>query len=214
MRLLLFATLIFAQEPEPVGQPDAPIQGTAIATLDVLKSAVNQFQFIFQSALQCIEGGKSENFPQSQNNKNIAALWIRAVFHDGGTWSPGTDNPAGLDSSILSFLKEPDNAGLDASMAPNTLKHSPIAKSITNSDKIALAAQVAVSVCGGPRFGFKSGRRDARNATSPHGLIPPGNSTLVQALPHFKRMGWNNEDIVALVTGSHTMGYLIINQGV
>jgi catalase (peroxidase I) len=107
----------------------------------------------------------------------------------------------------MSFLDAQENTGITDSIAPKWVQNARVA--MTQSDKIALAAQVAMTHCGGPKMAFRAGRQDTRTPTSPTGLIPAGNATLEQLRPSFTRMGWTNEDIVALVTGSHTMGYYL-----
>jgi hypothetical protein len=77
---------------------------------------------------------------------------------------------------------------------------------MSKADMIALAGQVSITHCGGLNFPFRAGRQDASTHTSPVGRLPSGNIRLPEARPIFERMGWNNEDIVVLVTGSHTMG--------
>jgi L-ascorbate peroxidase len=174
---------------------------SVLGSIEASQAAISSLEFIIRAPGNCLQA--LPDLPTSAS-KNMAALWLRAAFHDAGTWSPGTDNPAGLDSSLMSFLDNNLHSGLKESVAPNFVQNRAV--QMTNSDKIALGAQVAMTHCGGPKIPFKVGRKDTTKPTTPIGLIPSGESTLDQTRVHFKRMGWTNEDIVALVTGSHTMG--------
>lgn len=65
---------------------------------------------------------------------------------------------------------------------------------------------VSITHCGGPTISFSPGRIDARISTSPVGLIPEGDETYTSVRAKLTRMGFSDIDVVALVTGSHTMG--------
>jgi catalase (peroxidase I) len=163
--------------------------------------AVNSFQFILAAPKNCLE--TLADLPRGVS-KNMAALWIRAAFHDAGTWHPTAALPGGADASLLSFLNAAENTGLDESIAPKFMQNPRV--NMSRADMIALAGQVSITHCGGPAFPFRPGRADARTPVGPEGRIPDGAIRLDKARPMFDRMGWTNEDIVALVTGSHTMG--------
>ena len=170
----------------------------APGSTEASQAAANAFRFIIEAPRNCLEAIADM---KDSKNKNIAALWIRAAFHDAGTWNAET-RTGGADASLTQFLNVPENAGFGNSLAPRFHQNSDFSK----ADSIALAAQVSVTHCGGPSMKFRTGRQDAQIPTSPHGLIPNGTMTLNAVRPMFARMGWTNEDIVALVTGSHSMG--------
>ncbi|KAJ3334885.1 hypothetical protein HDU91_002468 [Kappamyces sp. JEL0680] len=137
----------------------------------------------------------------------MAAMWIRAAFHSAGTWEPDNKgSEGGAEGSIMKFLNNTaENKGLGDSIAGKFQQNPSVVMS--NADMITLAAHVSVSHCGGPAMDFQSGRVDAAsNFISPVGRLPPANASLASLKPRFKEMGWTNEDIVALVSGSHTMG--------
>jgi L-ascorbate peroxidase len=175
-------------------------QANVAGSLEASQLAANSFVFIIAAPGNCLAA--LSDLPRSVS-KNMAALWIRAAFHDAGTWDP-TDRSGGADSSLLSFLDDPENAGLSDSVAPKFMQNPRV--NMTRSDMIALAGQISVSHCGGPNMTFEAGRQDARIPVSPRGRIPPGDAKLADFKARFRLMGWTNEDIVALVTGSHTMG--------
>lgn len=94
--------------------------------------------------------------------------------------------------------------GLSDSIAPKFQQNPTVVMS--HADMIALAGQITVGHCGGPYMLFKQGRQDATNPTPPTGRLPAPNATLADFKGKASAMGWGNEDLVALVTGSHTMG--------
>ena len=173
-------------------RPESILQST-----EASQAAIKSFEFILQAPRNCLEAIADLEYNPS---KNMAALWIRAAFHDAGTFPH-----AGLDGSIMHHLKAQVNLGLEESIAPKFHQQNKDTN-MSNSDSIALAAQVSVTHCGGPELGFRAGRIDTKTPTPPDGLIPNGLVSLKEFRPRFVEMGWSNEDIVALVTGSHTMG--------
>jgi hypothetical protein len=191
-----FSTLMFIL-PIPGIWAQPQVRGSQEAS----QLAVNSFQFILAAPRNCLE--TLADLPRGLN-KNMAALWIRAAFHDAGTWDPLAELPGGADASLLSFLNEAENMGLEESIAPKFMQNPRV--NMSRADMIALAGQVSVTHCGGPSLPFRPGRADAVIPVSPVGRLPDGAMRLDRARAAFDRMGWTNEDIVALVTGSHTMG--------
>jgi hypothetical protein len=181
----------------PLALAQANVRGSQEAS----QLAVNSFQFILAAPKNCLE--TLADLPRGAS-KNMAALWIRAAFHDAGTWDPQASLPGGADASLLSFLNATENIGLEESIAPKFMQNPRV--NMSRADMIALAGQVSITHCGGPNFPFQPGRADAVIPVSPAGRVPDGAMRLANAKPMFQRMGWTNEDIVVLVTGSHTMG--------
>ncbi|ORY50498.1 heme peroxidase [Rhizoclosmatium globosum] len=137
---------------------------------------------------------------------NLAALWLRAAFHDVGKYNPSTSAPvAGL---LPTFLNEKENDGIGLSIATHFA--SKYKFNYSSADFIAIAGQVTVTHCGGPSFNFSVGRVDAPSGTkfsSLPNLLPDDELDSYQVIKQkLYRLGLNNEDIVALVSGSHTMG--------
>jgi len=98
------------------------------------------------------------------------------------------------------------NAGLDQAQ-----KHIEPLKNkypnISNADFWSLAAVCAIKVMGGPDIAWRAGRPDANseNDSVPDGRLPDA----TQGCPHlrsvFHRMGFSDQDIVAL-SGAHAVG--------
>lgn len=149
-------------------------------------------------------GENKDDMPQDSLSTNLAALWLRAAFHDIGKWEKGK-----IVSGLLpTFVDERENLGIAKSLttlfAPNRIFN------FSRSDKIALGGLVTVGQCGGPVLDFQSGRTDAIPAETTFGSLKALPDDFLDTYDVIKsklqRLGFNNEDIVALVTGSHSLG--------
>jgi L-ascorbate peroxidase len=144
------------------------------------------------------------DMPPNPPSSNMAALWIRAVFHDAGTYTASSKS-GGADASLLAFMNVTENGGIKESIATRFTPN--IKANISDADAIALAGLVTVTHCGGPQIPFNFGRIDnKRTPLSPLGLLPLATESFATIMTKMRRMGFNNEDVVSLVTGSHTMG--------
>jgi catalase (peroxidase I) len=134
----------------------------------------------------------------------MAALWIRGAFHDAGTYDPSAANPGGADNSVNYFLTASENGGLPGSITSDFVSGNALSK----ADIIQLGGQVTVTHCGGPNIPFYAGRKDATAATAqtPVGRLPEFSDSFATNLAVMKRMKFTDEEIVAIVTGSHSMG--------
>ncbi len=99
------------------------------------------------------------------------------------------------------------NAGLEH--ARNKLKSiKEKYQSISNADLWVLASYVAIEEMGGPHIEFKPGRSDASDGTScpTVGRLPDAALGAQHIRDVFYRMGFNDQEIVALVGGGHAIG--------
>lgn len=193
--IVLVAGIVQAQMPitnDPINYPN-PVQ-----------AAADMLIFFLQNPGNCLQ--VHSDIPPEAPSHNMAALWIRGAFHDAGTYDPSNSSDVGgADGSVMDFLELPENGGLGPAMAPRFQQKPQI--HLSDPDLIALAAQVSVSHCGGPNITtFAPGRVKADNPTNPVGRLPEGDEDFATAKKKLLRMGWTNLDIVALVTGSHSMG--------
>ncbi|KAG4193537.1 hypothetical protein ERO13_A07G227100v2 [Gossypium hirsutum] len=77
---------------------------------------------------------------------------------------------------------------------------------VSCADILALAAQISVSLGGGPRWKVPLGRRDSRTThREGTGTIPTGHESLANIATLFRSMGFDSTDLVAL-SGVHTFG--------
>lgn len=136
--------------------------------------------------------------------KNCAPLMLRLAFHDAGTYDAKTRS-GGPNGSIRSELEytHGGNAGMKIGidMLDDIKTRHP---RVTYADIYQLAGVVAVEVTGGPDILFKPGRKDSL-AVTPDGRLPDANKGSSHLRDIFCRMGFTDQEIVAL-SGSHTLG--------
>ncbi|KAJ3014755.1 UNVERIFIED_CONTAM: L-ascorbate peroxidase 1, cytosolic [Siphonaria sp. JEL0065] len=151
-------------------------------------------------------GPLSPDMDPEAPSKALAALWLRGAFHDVGKFDPLFKTPvAGL---LPFFLNETENTGIGDSIAT---RFAPQAKfPYSTADYIALAAQVTLAHCGGLSFEFLQGRKDAPETTTFSSLqnpLPDDNLDSYQTIKSkLRNLGFTYQDIVVLVTGSHSVG--------
>ncbi|PWY80989.1 cytochrome c peroxidase mitochondrial precursor [Aspergillus eucalypticola CBS 122712] len=135
-------------------------------------------------------------------------VFVRLAWHSAGTYDAETDT-GGSNGAGMRYEAEggdPSNAGLQygrAFLEPVKEKHP----WITYSDLWTLAGVVAIKEMGGPEVEWKPGRTDLVDDSKvpPRGRLPDG----AQGADHlrfiFNRMGFNDQEIVALA-GGHNLG--------
>ncbi|KAI9818040.1 MAG: hypothetical protein M1827_000664 [Pycnora praestabilis] len=133
---------------------------------------------------------------------------VRLAWHSSGTYDAETDT-GGSNGAGMRYENEggdPSNAGLQhARVFLETVKEK--YPWITYSDLWTLAGIVAIKEMGGPEIEWKSGRTDYVDDSKlpPRGRLPDG----AQGSDHirfiFYRMGFNDQEIVAL-SGAHNLG--------
>ncbi|KAI1770337.1 heme peroxidase [Hypoxylon cercidicola] len=133
---------------------------------------------------------------------------VRLAWHSAGTYCAKTKT-GGSNGAGMRYEKEggdPANAGLQharAFLEPIKAKFP----WITYADLWTLAAIVAIQEMGGPVIDWRSGRTDFTDDSKlpPRGRLPDG----AQGADHlrfiFYRMGFNDQEIVAL-SGAHNLG--------
>ncbi len=133
---------------------------------------------------------------------------VRLAWHSSGTYSV-FDKTGGSCGATMRFKKEatdPANAGLD--VARNRLE--PIKQrfpGISYSDLWTLAGVVAIEEMGGPKVAWRPGRSDAKcgHCCPPNGRLPDASRNADHLRAVFYRMGFNDNEIVAL-SGAHVLG--------
>jgi len=136
-----------------------------------------------------------------------ASILVRLSWHDSGTWN-ASDRTGGSHAEQrfpIGEADDPANAGLGIARA--LLQPFKDANpGVSYADLWALAATVAIRASGGPLIPFRAGRIDgAENGAVPHGRLPDGALGARHLRTIFYRMGFDDEDIVAL-SGAHTLG--------
>ncbi|KAH8899180.1 putative heme-binding peroxidase [Thozetella sp. PMI_491] len=133
---------------------------------------------------------------------------VRLAWHSAGTYDKETDT-GGSNGSGMRFEAEagdPANAGLQharAFLEPIKARHP----WISYSDLWTLAGVVAVKAMGGPDIAWRGGRTDFVDDSKlpPRGRLPDATQGADHLRHIFYRMGFNDQEIVAL-SGAHTLG--------
>ena len=133
---------------------------------------------------------------------------VRLAWHSAGTYDAATKT-GGSNGAGMRYEKEggdPANAGLQHARA----FLEPIKKRfpwITYADLWTLAAVVAIKEMGGPNIRWKGGRTDfTEDSKVPsRGRLPDGSKSADHLRHIFYRMGFNDQEIVAL-SGAHNFG--------
>jgi len=156
-----------------------------------------------------IEALKSEIRACVINQKaNACPMVIRLAWHAAGTYDKG-DNSGGSNGATMRFAPEstdPANAGLHIirdMLLPVSARHPEISK----ADLWTTAGCAALEFVGGPRIEPVFGRTDAPagNYCPPNGRLPDAAQGAAHLRDVFGRMGFNDQEIVAL-SGAHTLG--------
>ncbi|KAJ6481212.1 heme peroxidase [Mycena vitilis] len=132
----------------------------------------------------------------------VGAQWLRIAFHDFGSHN-GTEGTGGLDASIIYELDRPQNVGLGQRKSLIDFLNVPT-EYVGMADTIAMGAIAAVVGCGGPVIPYRAGRIDATEA-GPE-TVPEPQQDLPSHVAAFKRLGFNETDMIGLVACGHTLG--------
>ncbi|KAL0428624.1 UNVERIFIED_CONTAM: Peroxidase 15 [Sesamum latifolium] len=147
-----------------------------------------------------------------QSDPRIGASLIRLHFHD--CFVQGCDGSILLDDNNGTIQSEKNAApntnstrGFDVVDNIKTAVESSCSGVVSCADILALAAQSAVSLAGGPSWDVLLGRRDSRSANQAgaNTSIPASFEPLTNLTAKFSAVGLNITDLVAL-SGAHTFG--------
>ncbi|KAF7597292.1 heme peroxidase [Aspergillus hancockii] len=132
---------------------------------------------------------------------------VRLAWHASGTYDKETGT-GGSNGATMRFAPESDhgaNAGLKAArdfLEPVKAKFP----WITYSDLWTLAGSCAIQELGGPVIPWRPGRQDKDVAAcTPDGRLPDASKDQRHVRDIFYRMGFNDQEIVALI-GAHALG--------
>jgi len=156
-----------------------------------------------------IESLKSEIRSALINPKVIACpMAVRLAWHAAGTYDK-KDGSGGSNGAGMRFEPEstdPANAGLhilQSMLHPIKVNHP----ELSYADLWAISGCAAIEFLGGPKIQIPLGRSDAANGTysPPNGRLPDAAQGAAHLREVFYRMGFNDQEIVAL-SGAHTLG--------
>jgi cytochrome c peroxidase len=144
----------------------------------------------------------------SYDDGSAGPVLVRLAWHSAGTYCASADT-GGSNGAGMRYEGEggdPANAGLQHArtfLEPVKAKFP----GITYSDLWTLAAVVAIKEMGGPEIEWKGGRTDFVDDSKlpPRGRLPDGAKGPDHIRFIFYRMGFNDQEIVAL-SGAHNLG--------
>ncbi|KAJ3192905.1 hypothetical protein HK101_005773 [Irineochytrium annulatum] len=210
--LLLLPLLPLINAQEPILLPcDTAVQ-----------PSINSYATSFASHLTGPDGcGNGFNANGPGYSRNLAAMWVRSIFHDAGSWD-ATNFMFGLDGSIANEIDAGEALGLAAALplqvsngsyiAPFSALPPPFidgATGVQRADLISIAGVTAISHCGGPVIPVSTGLFTARVGEQNNVSLIPADPLMpaTQLYDQFKFMGMiKKSQVFALVTGSHSMG--------
>lgn len=142
-------------------------------------------------------------------DQHLGPVLVRLAWHSSGTYDAKT-NTGGSEGAGMRFRKEqndPANSGLIHAinhLEPIKQKHP----NISYSDLWIYSAYVALEYMGGPSIEFKEGRVDSLSETSspPNGRLPDASQGRKHIRDIFYRMGFDDQEAVALIGGGHAIG--------
>ena len=156
-----------------------------------------------------LEALKSEVRAALVNQKSFACpIAMRVAWHSAGTYDK-SDGSGGTDGATMRFepeISDDANAGLHIvrDMLHLVQKKFP---QVSMADMWAFAGCVAIEFMGGPMPPFQFGRTDDADGERcpPNGRLPDASQGADHLREVFNRMGFNDQEIVAL-SGGHTVG--------
>ncbi|XP_075484341.1 peroxidase 4 [Primulina tabacum] len=174
-------------------------------------SAQLSADFYSKSCPQLFTTVKSVVHKAIQREARMGASLLRLFFHD--CFVNGCDASVLLDdtSSFTGEKRAVPNLnsarGFDVVDKIKSAVEKVCPGVVSCADALAIAARDSVVILGGPNWGVKLGRRDARTASqaAANNSIPPPTSNLNSLISRFNALGLSTKDMVAL-SGSHTIG--------
>ncbi|KAJ1798653.1 heme peroxidase [Coemansia sp. RSA 2399] len=145
---------------------------------------------------------------EDYDDGSYGPVFVRLAWHASGTFDKMTRS-GGSNGATIRFPPESNhgaNAGLDVARA----RLEPLKKKyphISYGDLYTLAGVVAVQELGGPTVRWRPGRSDDKTEKecTPDGRLPDAAQGADHVRNIFYRMGFNDQEITALV-GAHALG--------
>lgn len=146
---------------------------------------------------------------EDYDDGSYGPVLVRLAWHTSGTYD-GKSGKGGSNGSTMRF--EPESAwGANAGLSAARDRLEPVKKQfpwISYADLWTLAGAVAIEAMGGPEIKWRPGRADheeGKYEALPDGLLPDAAQGQKHVRDVFYRMGFNDQEIVALV-GAHALG--------
>ncbi|KAI9256958.1 cytochrome c peroxidase Ccp1 [Sporodiniella umbellata] len=139
---------------------------------------------------------------------SFGPVLLRLAWHSSGTFKL-EDKSGGSNGGTMRFKSEADhsaNNGLEVARDLLEKKIKTKYPDISFGDLYTLGGVVAIQELGGPTIRWRPGRQDlGENKCTPDGRLPDGSKRVDHVRDVFYRMGFNDQEIVAL-TGAHVLG--------
>ncbi|KAI9253479.1 heme peroxidase [Phascolomyces articulosus] len=133
---------------------------------------------------------------------------VRLAWHASGTYDKDTKT-GGSNGATMRFAPEAGHGANNGLVVARNLLEKIHEKypGISYGDLWTLASVVAIQELGGPTIPWRPGRQDAvgAHACTPDGRLPDATKKESHARDIFYRMGFNDQEIVALI-GGHALG--------
>ncbi|PWW76264.1 heme peroxidase [Tuber magnatum] len=160
----------------------------------------DDFQRVYNDVAEILENN-------DYDNGSYGPVVVRLGWHASGTYDKETKT-GGSNGATMRFAPESEhgaNAGLKTArdLLEGIKKKHPW---ISYSDLWTLAAVAAIQEMGGPKIPWRPGRKDGDvSACTPDGRLPDASKDQKHLRAIFYRMGFNDQEIVAL-SGAHALG--------
>ncbi|TRX93928.1 hypothetical protein FHL15_005310 [Xylaria flabelliformis] len=176
-------------------------QGVGSATTKIFTPTEGDYQKVYNEIAARLE--EKDDY----DDGSYGPVLVRLAWHASGTYDKETGT-GGSDGATMRFAPEGDhgaNAGLKHArdfLEPVKAKFP----WITYSDLWILAGVCAIQEMQGPTIPYRPGRSDKDAAAcTPDGRLPDGSKRAPHLRDIFYRMGFNDQEIVAL-SGAHALG--------
>lgn len=160
----------------------------------------------YKAVYKTIAGILEEN-AEDYDDGSYGPVLTRLAWHASGTYDK-TSGTGGSNGATMRYAPESmhgANAGLEVARK----KLEPVKEKypwISYSDLWTLGGVCAVQQMGGPTIPWRPGRKDAdETSCTPDGRLPDASKDQKHLRDIFYRMGFNDQEIVAL-SGAHTLG--------
>lgn len=145
---------------------------------------------------------------ENYDDGSYGPVLVRLAWHASGTYDKATGT-GGSNGATMRFAPESEH-GANAGLAVARSLLEPIKAKypwISYADLWTLAGAVAIEAMGGPEIKWQPGRVDKPDASActPDGRLPDASLGAAHLRDIFGRMGFNDQEIVAL-SGAHTLG--------
>ncbi|WVO18566.1 cytochrome c peroxidase, mitochondrial [Cryptococcus depauperatus] len=192
----------FGSPSDSAKQADTVVRG-AVATVEGkvgLRRGKDEYQKVYDRIADTLE-------KEGYDDGSLAPVLLRLAWHSSGTFNV-EDGTGGSNFATMRFKPEAEH---DANNGLNVARgHMEKIKKefswISYGDLWTLGGVAAIQESGGPKIPWRPGRIDGfEKDSTPDGRLPDASQAQDHLRFIFHRMGFNDQEIVAL-SGAHAMG--------